>query len=61
MNVLSVVIWLAGVAATTYLHQTRPNEPLQALGAAAVFGPGSNIPRAASEILHRVRERRPAA
>ncbi|HWS45164.1 MAG TPA: methylmalonyl-CoA mutase [Acidimicrobiia bacterium] len=36
-------------------------EFLHAAGVAAVFGPGSNIPRAASEILTLVRERRPAA
>ncbi len=34
---------------------------LRSAGVAAVFGPGSNIPRAASEILRIVRERRPAA
>ncbi|HVJ97313.1 MAG TPA: cobalamin-dependent protein, partial [Acidimicrobiia bacterium] len=34
---------------------------LKSAGGAAVFGPGSNIPRAASEILTLVRERRPAA
>jgi methylmalonyl-CoA mutase len=34
---------------------------LKAAGVSAVFGPGSNIPRAASEILALVRERRPAA
>jgi methylmalonyl-CoA mutase len=34
---------------------------LKSAGVAAVFGPGSNIPRAASEILTLVRERRPAA
>jgi methylmalonyl-CoA mutase len=34
---------------------------LRDAGVAAVFGPGSNIPRAASEILTLVRERRPAA
>jgi methylmalonyl-CoA mutase len=34
---------------------------LQAAGVAAVFGPGSNIPRAAAEILALVRKRRPAA
>jgi methylmalonyl-CoA mutase len=36
-------------------------EFLRAAGVGAVFGPGSNIPRAASEILALVRERRPAA
>src|SRR5262245_43173209 len=34
---------------------------LKAAGVSAVFGPGSNIPQAASEILALVRERRPAA
>jgi len=34
---------------------------LKSAGVAAVFGPGSNIPRAASEILALVRERRRAA
>jgi methylmalonyl-CoA mutase len=34
---------------------------LEAAGVSAVFGPGSNIPRAASEILALVRERRSAA
>ena len=34
---------------------------LRAAGVGAVFGPGSNIPRAASEILALVRERRAAA
>jgi methylmalonyl-CoA mutase len=34
---------------------------LKAAGVAAVFGPGSNIPRAASEIINIVRERRAAA
>jgi methylmalonyl-CoA mutase len=34
---------------------------LKAAGVSAVFGPGSNIPRAASEILALVRERRSAA
>ncbi len=34
---------------------------LRAAGVGAVFGPGSNIPRAASEILSLVRERRAAA
>jgi methylmalonyl-CoA mutase len=34
---------------------------LKAAGVAAVFGPGSNIPRAASEILSIIRERRAAA
>ena len=34
---------------------------LKANGVSAVFGPGSNIPRAASEILALVRERRHAA
>ncbi len=36
-------------------------EFLHKAGVAAVFGPGSNIPRAASEILNIVRERRRAA
>jgi methylmalonyl-CoA mutase len=36
-------------------------EFLQRAGVAAVFGPGSNIPRAASEILGLIRERRHAA
>jgi methylmalonyl-CoA mutase len=36
-------------------------EFLAAAGVSAVFGPGSNIPQAASEILALVRERRPAA
>jgi len=36
-------------------------EFLRAAGVGAVFGPGSNIPRAASEILALVRERRAAA
>jgi methylmalonyl-CoA mutase len=36
-------------------------EFLKAAGVAAVFGPGSNIPRAASEILNIIRERRAAA
>jgi methylmalonyl-CoA mutase len=36
-------------------------EFLRAAGVGAVFGPGSNIPRAASEILSLVRERRAAA
>jgi methylmalonyl-CoA mutase len=31
---------------------------LQQAGVSAVFGPGSNIPRAASDILKLVRERR---
>jgi methylmalonyl-CoA mutase len=34
---------------------------LRSAGVAAVFGPGSNIPRAASDILRIVRDRRPAA
>jgi methylmalonyl-CoA mutase len=34
---------------------------LKANGVSAVFGPGSNIPQAAAEILALVRERRPAA
>jgi methylmalonyl-CoA mutase len=34
---------------------------LKKAGVAAVFGPGSNIPRAASEILALVRQRRAAA
>ncbi|MFM8971109.1 MAG: cobalamin-dependent protein, partial [Actinomycetota bacterium] len=34
---------------------------LEAEGVAAVFGPGSNIPRAAARILSLVRERRAAA
>ena len=34
---------------------------LRAAGVGAIFGPGSNIPRAASEILSLVRERRAAA
>jgi methylmalonyl-CoA mutase len=34
---------------------------LTSAGVAAVFGPGSNIPRAASQILALVRDRRPAA
>jgi methylmalonyl-CoA mutase len=36
-------------------------EFLASAGVAAVFGPGSNIPHAASQILSLVRERRPAA
>jgi methylmalonyl-CoA mutase len=36
-------------------------ELLRAAGVGAVFGPGSNIPRAAAEILSLVRERRAAA
>jgi methylmalonyl-CoA mutase len=39
----------------------RDYEFLRAAGVGAVFGPGSNIPRAASEILSLVRERRAAA
>jgi methylmalonyl-CoA mutase len=36
-------------------------EFLHDAGVAAVFGPGSNIPRAASEILALVRRKNPAA
>jgi methylmalonyl-CoA mutase len=39
----------------------RDAEPLMAAGVAALYGPGTNIPLAASEILGLIRERRKAA
>jgi methylmalonyl-CoA mutase len=36
-------------------------EPLMAAGAAAIYGPGTNIPHAAAEILGLIRRRRRAA
>ena len=40
---------------------SRDAELLSAAGVAAVYGPGTNIPLAAAEILGLIRERRKAA
>jgi methylmalonyl-CoA mutase len=38
----------------------QDHQMLRAAGVAAIFGPGTNIPRAAADVLHLLRERRHA-